>query len=220
MDSRLVIDGLILYLGLLVLLTFHEFGHAWMAWKCGDDTARLQGRVSLNPIAHIDLVGTVILPLAMIFLSLSGSGLSRFLVGWAKPVPVNFQNLRNPRTDDILVTLAGPWMNLLLAVLIMGLARLGVFAHADSMVEVCQSMARLSLMLFFFNLLPIPPLDGSQVVRSVMGMSHETYHKIARYGFLILILVLQIPTVRQTLGLVTSKSWVIIGDWLGMPLPV
>ncbi len=169
MDSRLVIDGLILYLGLLVLLTFHEFGHAWMAWKCGDDTARLQGRVSLNPMAHIDLVGTVILPLAMIFLSLSGSGLSRFLVGWAKPVPVNFYNLRNPRTDDILVTLAGPWMNLLLAVLIMGLARLGVFAHANSMVEICQSMARLSLMLFFFNLLPIPPLDGSQVVRAWSG---------------------------------------------------
>ena len=218
MDSRLVIDGLILYLGLLVLLTFHEFGHAWMAWKCGDDTARLQGRVSLNPMAHIDLVGTVILPLAMIFLSLSGSGLSRFLVGWAKPVPVNFYNLRNPRTDDILVTLAGPWMNLLLAVLLMGLARLGIFAHADSMVEICQSMARLSLMLFFFNLLPIPPLDGSQVVRSVIGMSLETYHKIARYGFLVLILVLQIPAIRQTLALVTSKSWVIIGDWFGMPL--
>jgi Zn-dependent protease len=218
MESRLLIDGLIEYLGLLVLLTFHEFGHAWMAWKCGDDTARAQGRVSLNPLVHIDLVGTVILPLLMIFLSMSGSGLSRFLVGWAKPVPVNPSNLRNPRTDDILVTLAGPWMNLLLAVLLMGLARLGMIAQSDSMVEVCQTMARLSLMLFFFNLLPIPPLDGSQAVRSVIGMSHEAYRQIARYGFLILILVLQVPAVRRTLALLTSKSWGIIADWFGVPL--
>src|SRR3974390_3207653 len=133
MDPRSLIDGLIMYLGLLVLLTFHEFGHAWMAWKCGDDTARLQGRVSLNPIAHIDLLGTVILPLLMILLP----GAGRFLIGWAKPVPVNPLNLRNPRVDDILVTLAGPWMNLLLAVVILGLARVGMIAHAKSMGELC-----------------------------------------------------------------------------------
>src|SRR6266699_4258742 len=114
MDPKSLIDGLLLYLGLLVLLTFHEFGHAWMAWKCGDDTARSQGRVSLNPLVHIDPIGTVLLPLLMIFLSASGSGLIRFLVGWAKPVPVNLHNLRNPRTDDILFTLAGPWKNRLL----------------------------------------------------------------------------------------------------------
>src|SRR6516225_12285309 len=112
MEPRLLIDGLIRYLGLIVLLTFHEFGHAWMAWKCGDDTARSQGRVSLNPIVHIDLIGTVLLPLLMIFSSASGSGFGRFLVGWAKPVPVTLANLRNPRMDDILITFAGPWMNL------------------------------------------------------------------------------------------------------------
>src|SRR5437870_13040252 len=112
MDPNMVIDGLIQYLGLIVLLTFHEFGHAWMAMKCGDDTARLQGRVSLNPLVHIDLIGTVVMPLLMIFLSASGSGLGRFLVGWAKPVPVNLDNLRNPLTDDILFTFAGLWMNL------------------------------------------------------------------------------------------------------------
>jgi Zn-dependent protease len=218
MDQKLLVDGLILYLGLLVLLTFHEFGHAWMAWKCGDDTARLQGRVSLNPIVHMDLIGTVVLPLLMIFLSMSGSGLSRFLVGWAKPVPVNSANLRNPRTDDILVTLAGPWMNLLLAVVLMGLARVGVMAHSDSMAKVCQEMVQLSLLLFFFNLLPIPPLDGSQAARSLIGMSHETYHQIARYGFLILIVVLQVPFVRNVLALLTSKSYLIIAEWFGMPL--
>jgi Zn-dependent protease len=218
MDPRLV-DGLILYLGLLVLLTFHEFGHAWMAWKSGDDTARLQGRVSLNPIVHMDLLGTVILPLAMILLSLSGSGLSRFLVGWAKPVPVNLSNLGNPRVDDVLVTLAGPWMNLMLAVALVGLARVGLAAHANGVVVVCLDLARLSLLLCFFNLIPIPPLDGSQVARTLLGLSYETYARIARYGFFILIVVLQIPAVRVALDRVTNISWAIIAGWFGVPLP-
>jgi Zn-dependent protease len=217
-NPAILINGLIMYLGLLVLLTFHEFGHAWMALKCGDDTAQLQGRVSLNPLVHIDLIGTVLMPLLVIFLSLSGSGLSRFLVGWAKPVPVNPVNLRNPRVDDILVTLAGPWMNLLLAIVIMGLARIGVIANSAGLVDICVNMAHLSLLLCFFNLIPIPPLDGSQVVRSLMGISYETYYRFARYGFIVLILVLQIPMVRQTLSVVTSSSQAIIADWFGVPL--
>jgi Zn-dependent protease len=214
MDPKSIIDGLLLYLGLIVLLTFHEFGHAWMAWKCGDDTARSQGRVSLNPIVHIDLIGTVFLPLLMIFVS----GLGRFLVGWAKPVPVTLANLRNPRMDDILITLAGPWMNLLLAVVIMALARVGVSVHSDSMVEVCQEVAHLSLLLFFLNLLPIPPLDGSRVARVLIGMSYETYYQIARYGFLILILVLQVPVVRTLLQTLTDQSQAIIAGWFGVSL--
>src|SRR5437868_7890132 len=108
MDPQMVIDGLIEYLGLLLLLTCHEFGHAWMAWRCGDDTARSQGRVSLNPLVHIDPIGTVLMPLLQIF----APGAGQYLVGWARPVPVNPYNLRSPRVDDILVTLAGPWMNL------------------------------------------------------------------------------------------------------------
>src|SRR5512145_2499089 len=114
MDAQLVANGLIFFLGLLILLTFHEFGHAWMALKCGDDTAKLQGRVSLNPIVHIDIIGTVILPLLMILVP----GAGRFLIGWAKPVPVNPHNLKNPKMDDILVSMAGPWMNLALAVVL------------------------------------------------------------------------------------------------------
>src|SRR5258706_14680513 len=114
MDSQVIIDGLLMYVGLVVLLTFHEFGHAWMAWKCGDATAKSMGRCSLNPLVHIDPIGTVLFPLLMIFLPSAG----RFLIGWAKPVPVNLANLRNPRMDDILVTMAGPWMNLFLAVLL------------------------------------------------------------------------------------------------------
>jgi Zn-dependent protease len=211
MDARLLINGLILYLGLLVLLTFHEFGHAWMAWKRGDDTAHSQGRVSLNPLVHIDPLGTVALPLLMIFMAPGG-----FFAGWAKPVPVNPSNLRNPRVDDILVTLAGPWMNALLAVVFIGLARVGDMVHVASMVDVSLSIAELSLLLCFFNLLPIPPLDGSQVVRSLIGMSYETYHQVARYGILILILALQIPFIQHTLNSLTRVSFVTIAGWFGL----
>jgi Zn-dependent protease len=213
MDPRQLIDGMVLYLGLLVLLTFHEFGHAWMALKCGDDTALSQGRVSLNPLVHIDLIGTVALPLLLIFFAPGG-----FFVGWAKPVPVNPDNFRNPRADDIMVTLAGPWMNLLLAIVIMGLARLGLMLHSSSMVEVCVNTAHLSLLLCFFNLLPIPPLDGSHVARSLIGMSYETYHQIARYGIFVLILVLQVPAVQRVLDTATSNSGLAIAGWFGVPL--
>ncbi|HEY4983665.1 MAG TPA: site-2 protease family protein [Verrucomicrobiae bacterium] len=213
MSAQELADGVIFYLGLVTLLTFHEFGHAWMAWKCGDDTARLQGRVSLNPLVHIDPIGTVVIPLLMIFLSPS---VGRFLVGWAKPVPVNPSNLRNRRVDDILVTLAGPWMNLMLAVALVALARVGLMAHSANMVDICLRMAQLSMLLFFFNLLPIPPLDGSQVARVLLNISYETYHQVARFGFLILIVVIQIPFIRQTLGEVTEKSLNIIAGWFGM----
>lgn len=214
MDANAIIDGLIFFLGLIVLLTFHEYGHAWMALKCGDDTARLQGRCSLNPLVHIDPIGTVVLPLMMIFLP----GAGRFLVGWAKPVPVNAANFRNPKLDDILVSMAGPWMNLLLAVALIALARVGMLAGSAEMAKLCVSMAQLSLILCFFNLIPIPPLDGSHVVRVLSGMSYETYYQFARFGFIAVIIVLQIPFVRSTLGQVTYASLRIVGGWFGVPI--
>lgn len=213
----MVMDGVVLWIGLVILLTFHEFGHAWMALKCGDDTAKNEGRVSLNPLVHMDLIGTVILPLAMIFLSMAGSGLASFLLGWAKPVPVNPYNLRKPRVDDILVTLAGPGMNVILAVVLMGLARLVLVADALPAAEFFRSMAHLSLLLCFFNLIPIPPLDGSQVMRVLIGMSYQTYAQIAQYGFIILILVLQIPPVRQALRLVTDSSFGMLAWFFKFP---
>ncbi len=217
MDSSVLIDGLIYYLGLVVLLTFHEFGHAWMAAKCGDDTAKDQGRCSLNPLVHIDPIGTVVMPLLMIFLS---PGVGRFLVGWAKPVPVNPANLRNPRVDDILISLAGPWMNLLLAVVLLGLARVALQAGSETTFVLLAQTARLSLMLCFFNLIPIPPLDGSHVLRSLIGMSYETYYQFARYGFIAVIIVIQLPFVTKLLQGVTNTSWKIIGNWFGIPMPI
>lgn len=215
-DPRLIIDGILMYLGIVVLLTFHEFGHAWMAWKCGDDTARMQGRVSLNPLVHMDLIGTVALPLLMIFLSLSGSVLSRFLIGWAKPVPVNLSNLRNPRMDDILITLAGPWMNLILAVILVGLARLAQVGGVPNAADLSINMARISVLLFYFNLLPIPPLDGSRVARVLIGMSYETYYHLSRYSFIFIIVAINLPIVRDTLRAFTEKTMFVIQGWFGM----
>ena len=212
MDPRMLVSGLILYLGLLALLTFHEFGHAWMAWKLGDNTGHSQGRVSLNPLVHIDLIGTVALPLLMVFFAPTG-----FFAGWAKPVPVNLDNLRNPRSDDIMITLAGPWMNLLLAIVLIAVARIGYAVHSPGMVEVCLNISRLSLLLCIFNLLPIPPLDGSHIVRALFGISCESYAQIARYGILILILVLQIRPVQETLEVWTATSWLTIAGWFGVP---
>ncbi len=211
MDQDTLVNGLISYLGLVLLLTFHEFGHAWTAWKCGDDTARLQGRVSLNPLVHIDPIGTVLLPL----LGLLVPGAGRFLVGWAKPVPVNLHNLPNPRVDDVLITMAGPLVNLLLGIMLVGLARVGVLVGLPDMTVVCVDFAYLSLLLCFFNLIPIPPLDGSRVLRVFTGMSYETYYQISRFGIFLLILVLQIKPVQHALGFVTGSTLHAIGVVFG-----
>jgi len=153
--------------------------------------------------------------LLMIFLSLT---VGRFLVGWAKPVPVNPSNLRNPRVDDILISLAGPWMNLLLAVVFMGLARGSLLAGSASIAVLLIQTARLSLMLCFFNLIPIPPLDGSHVLRNLIGMSYETYYQFARYGFIAVIIAIQLPFVTGPLRFVTDTSWHVIGSWFGLSM--
>jgi Zn-dependent protease len=211
--GNVIVEGLISYLGLIILLTFHEFGHAWVALKCGDDTAKLQGRVSLNPIVHIDPIGTILLPLMMIFLSPS---ISRFMIGWAKPVPVNPYNLQNPRVDDILVSMAGPAMNLILAVVLVGLARIGVIGNWEQFTGLCVQMAALSLLLCFFNLIPIPPLDGSHVLRNLSGMSWEAYANFARYGFIAVIVVIQIPPVRQALSFAVNGTLMSLARLFGL----
>jgi Zn-dependent protease len=200
MDSQVIVNGLITYLGLVILLTFHEFAHAWVGMKCGDDTARLQGRVSLNPLVHIDPIGTVLLPLIMIFASPT---VGRFLVGWAKPVPFNPDNLNNRWRDEMLIAMAGPAMNVILAIVLVGFARVAVMFDSETVTELLLQMASLSLILCFFNLIPIPPLDGSHVLRNVTGMSYETYFNLSRFGFIAIILVLQIPQVQMVLRILT-----------------
>jgi Zn-dependent protease len=214
MDPHTIADGLIFYLGLLVLLTFHEFAHAWAAWKCGDDTARLQGRLSINPLVHIDPIGTVLLPLVMIFASPT---VGRFLVGWAKPVPFNPANLNNRWRDEMLIAMAGPAMNILLAIVLVGLARVAVFLNSETATDLFFQMARLSLVLCFFNLIPIPPLDGSHVLRNLTGMSYETYYNFARFGFIAIIVVIQIPFVREVLSTAVGSTLYLMISCFGFP---
>jgi Zn-dependent protease len=214
MDANHIIDGLIFYLELVALLTFHEFAHAWMAWKLGDDTARLQGRLTLNPIVHIDPIGTVLLPLFMIFASPT---LGRFLVGWAKPVPFNPANLGNRWRDEMLIAMAGPAMNVVLAVALVAFARVTLVFNSAEATSLLLQMAALSLLLCFFNLIPIPPLDGSHVLRNLSGMSYETYWNLCRFGFIGIIIVLNLPGVRAVLGIVTHDTLASLMFCCGFP---
>ncbi len=216
MNSEAILNGLLGYVCLLILLTFHEFAHAWTAWKCGDDTARLQGRVSLNPIAHMDMVGTVILPLLVVFLNAADSRLAGFIIGWGKPVPVNPYNLRHRRSQDTLIALAGPAMNVVLAAAAVGLARGFQFFSLDSFVDVAHLLAVISLMLCFFNLLPVPPLDGSHLLKNVIGMSDDLYLRIARFGLLFIVILLQVPVVSGALWFATSSTFVLMLRITGM----
>ncbi len=206
MDEKAMFDGLVSYACILIMVTLHEFGHAWAADRCGDDTPRLQGRVTLNPIAHIDLIGTILLPLLAVFLASTGSRLSGFIIGWGKPVQVDTRKLRHPVRDDVLVTMAGPAMNIVLAVAAMALARLGSAVGFGGLTDSMYRLAQISMYLFFFNLLPIPPLDGSRILRLIVGMGEERYWRIARFGFLILILAIQVPFVRAFLAHATMSS--------------
>jgi Zn-dependent protease len=212
MDPNHIIDGLIFYIGLVVLLTFHEFAHAWVAWLCGDDTAQLQGRLSLNPVVHMDPIGTVLFPLLMVFSPIGG-----FLIGWAKPVPINLANLRNPVRDDVLIALAGPAMNLVLAVVLVALARIVFMFNSIEITEEVLRMAELSLLLCFFNLIPIPPLDGSHVLRGFIGMSWETYWNLCRYGIIGVWLVLRIPFVQRELAAVMYGTMGFLLRCFGFP---
>jgi len=202
-----VLEGLLLYLCFIPVLTFHEFAHAWTSHKCGDDTAKDLGRVSLNPIVHMELIGTVVLPLAAIFMSMVQPFLAGFIIGWGKPVPVDLNNLRHPRRDDTLIALAGPFMNLILAVISMGIVKVGFIIKMKGMNEAGEIMIKMGLLLTqvnlvlaFFNMMPIPPLDGSHVLWNVAGFSWESYFKAMQFGFLMVIVAINIPMVREYLG--------------------
>ena len=175
---------------LIFSLSFHECAHAWTASFLGDHTARLEGRVTLNPTYHVDPIGTLLFPALMIFGPLFGFGIGGMLVGWAKPTPVITRNFRKIVRDDNLVTLAGPVSNLILVVaaflvlaviclavpggrtLVLasmgGMLSLGVPSGLQAVVLLAHLAILINLSLFFFNLLPIPPLDGSHILRNML----------------------------------------------------
>ena len=175
---------------LIISIGLHEFGHAWMADLRGDPLPRLQGRVTLNPFAHTDPIGTIALPAIMIFLS-PGFG----LIGWGKPVQISLPNPKTRRMDDIYITLAGPAMNL---VLCFALALIGTIGNFDpeSQAVIIVFLAQgifLNAGLVAFNLIPVPPLDGSRLALRLGLYSEELFLAIARWGFVILIILINLP---------------------------
>ncbi|HXJ01020.1 MAG TPA: site-2 protease family protein [Micropepsaceae bacterium] len=194
---------IILYaIPVILAVTFHEAAHGFVALYFGDETAKNQGRVTLNPIKHVDLFGTIILPLLLI---VSNAG---FIFGYAKPVPVNFAQLRNPRWDMLWVAAAGPAMNMLLA-LVSALSLYGAGLLDGEVAALVGNVLlfsiQLNVMLAIFNMLPLPPLDGSKVIAAFLPMSvMRPYLAFGRYGMtvlLLLLIVLPLLSARTGFGL-------------------
>lgn len=190
-----------MFAGILFAVSVHEAAHGWMADKRGDPTARLQGRVTLNPIPHIDLVGSILVPLGLIILSkITGS---LFIFGWAKPVPVNPYNLRNPKRDNMWIAAAGPLSNILTAII--GIILFVLFKTALIKVSILAilliQLVFVSVVLAVLNLIPIPPLDGSHIVEGMLtGEALHNYRKLRPYGFMILIVLLYVGVLDKIIS--------------------
>lgn len=169
-------------------VVLHEFAHGWVAHKLGDPTAKLAGRLTLNPIKHIDLVGSILVPGFLFLMYFFGVTQTLMLFGWAKPVPVNFRALNNPKRDMMLVAIAGPIVNVALAFVFGFLLRINVFVEWSNAL---MWAVFLNLGLAIFNLIPIPPLDGSRIVTGLLPhrLAYQ-YNKIEPYGIFILLILL------------------------------
>ena len=170
-------------IALLCAVTIHEAAHAYVALRLGDDTASQSGRLTLNPFAHLDLLGTV-------FLLLVG-------FGWGKPVPVNPNNFKKPTKDEALVALAGPFSNLCLAIVVALIFQLTRSYLSEQLSNLLITIGYFNLILMIFNLLPVPPLDGSKIVRLVIG--DRAYQTLSAYGIYILIAIVFLPIGRYTI---------------------
>ena len=184
MDFANIIQTIAIYaLPVLFAITVHEAAHGYVARHFGDNTAAALGRVTLNPLKHIDPIGTIVIPLVM-YLVTSGA----FLFGYAKPVPVNFGRLKNPRRDSVLVALAGPLSNLLQAFL-WGIALYllqGMGVEERFFLAMCKAGVLVNVIMMVFNLFPLPPLDGGRVVMGLLPPKAAMgYARIEPYGFFI-----------------------------------
>ncbi|RJX30817.1 MAG: site-2 protease family protein [Oxalobacter sp.] len=180
-------------LPILLAITLHEAAHAYVARYFGDTTAYAQGRMTLNPIKHIDPIGTIAIPLALFVIG------SPYLFGYAKPVPVNFSRLRNPRKHSALVSLAGPGANLIMAlmwlVLAIGLKKFQI--QEEFFLRVAEAGVLDNLVFFAFNLFPIPPLDGGRILTSILP--YQWAHRFVQlepYGFFIVMALVMLKVLR------------------------
>jgi len=212
MDVVGILNGIAVWaLPVLVAITFHEAAHGYVAWRLGDPTAFIQGRVTFNPLKHIDPVGTVLIPAMLLLLR------APFLFGYAKPVPVNFTRLKNPRRDMVLVAAAGPGVNLLLA-----FASALAFHFVGLLPEGAQPWAIANLansffinvVLAVFNMYPLPPLDGGRVAVGLLPYSlARPLARLERYGLFIVIAIIFLgPSLTRELGLDFNPVEVLLGQ--------
>lgn len=194
MNGNIIYEIAVWVVPLVIAIVFHEVAHGLVARKLGDQTAQEKGRLSLNPVRHIDPFGTVILPL---LLAVSHAGA---IFGWAKPVPVNYARLRNPRRDMVLVALAGPGMNLLLAIVGTAILAATIMASggaqngaAHILADNALNFVLINIFLGVFNLLPVPPFDGGHVVEGLLPRTMAlSFQKIGRYSLLVFVFLLLI----------------------------
>jgi len=202
MNIDAIIQGISTWaMPVLMAIILHEVAHGWVADKLGDNTARFMGRLTLNPLKHIDPVGTILIPVVLLVIG------SPFLFGYAKPVPINFRKLRNPKRDMIWVALAGPATNLILAVA--SAILLAITAHwmtsfmwaAQPLALMCQASIIINLVLCIFNLIPLPPLDGGRVAVGLLpGPMAYQLSRIEPFGFMIIVLLLATGSLQSVIG--------------------
>jgi len=187
MDLTVIQKIAIWAIPVIFAITMHEVAHGWVASLFGDQTARLAGRLTINPVKHMDLMGTVVVPLVMLVIG-------GFIFGWAKPVPVDARNMRNPRYSMVIVALAGPVSNLLMALFWALVVKFGLILDnwfSTGLIYMGQAGMMINIVLCVLNCLPIPPLDGGQALAHLLpGRAGWYMYRIEPYGFLILVILI------------------------------